>query len=441
MRWCMGLAKYPPPTWAWAWALPTWVQPCAHHTHRLPPAAPVHRPRPRSAPGAMAQCVRELSGLDVGPLTAALAASDAPFAPSQLYDSLAETKLVDESLRRSRFRELADKSILDLCEPLVRRASDDDPLHDYMLVRNNATHIVYGVRAPGAQHGHAQHATVALPLPKPPAAWRAQSAACNCRGGRMGLRRTQRGSTTAGPALRRALAGPRLSRPGPYMHARHAAPAAGPLTQPPAHRPCTPAPPTQPGDFFKAHEDYLSLTSNVVEEYTMIVCVPPPAPRPPAQLAGAALAPVTTSSGARAATAQAPASPGEGGPGPAATCEGGETVVHLSGGQLLVSRATTVPGGALLFRKDLVHEGRPLAAGEPGHGWGRGGAVLGRACGIGLYGAGLGMGRVLGQKRHREASYPTVHCIAPTSFLTPGLFSIFCPCAAGVLGEAGGRRR
>ncbi len=45
------------------------------------------------------------------------------------------------------------------------------------------------------------------------------------------------------------------------------------------------------------------------------------------------------------------------------TCEGGETVVW-SNGSPLVSKATTTPGGALLFRKDLKHEGRVLTAGQ-----------------------------------------------------------------------------
>ncbi len=228
MRSCMGLAK-PRPRCVQK------VQPCPHHTHRLllrPPAVPSSRPRPRFAPGAMAQCVRELSGLDVGPLTAALAASDAPFAPSQLYDRRAETNLVDESLRRSRFRELADKSILDLCEPLVRRASEEDPLHDYMLVRNNATHIVYGVRAPGAQHGHSTRPpAVDLPAPlRAPVSLQPQGR------GSWGLNAR---NEAAGPPVQRCVAPGRASS---VSHARHATPAAGPLTQPPAHRPCTPGP-------------------------------------------------------------------------------------------------------------------------------------------------------------------------------------------------------
>ncbi len=108
------------------------------------------------------------------------------------------------------------------------------------------------------------------------------------------------------------------------------------------------------GGFFQAHEDYLSVTSNVVQEYTLLVGVPPssaPASSPEQH--------------------NEPASPGR-------TCVGGETVVYLGpvaapqgpeaegpgARQAVVSSATSRPGGALLFRKDLRHEGRLVAEGE-----------------------------------------------------------------------------
>jgi len=84
----------------------------------------------------------------------------------------------------------------------------------------------------------------------------------------------------------------------------------------------------QPGGFFKRHQDYLSLTSNAVEEYTLILGITPPE--------------------IEAAT-------------PAA---GGETIVHVNPYFTLTSRATTTRGGVLLFRKDLAHEGAPLLAGQ-----------------------------------------------------------------------------
>ena len=30
------------------------------------------------------------------------------------------------------------------------------------------------------------------------------------------------------------------------------------------------------GGFFKKHKDYLSITSNLIEEFTLIICVTPP---------------------------------------------------------------------------------------------------------------------------------------------------------------------
>jgi len=68
-----------------------------------------------------------------------------------------------------------------------------------------------------------------------------------------------------------------------------------------------------PGGFFKRHSDYLSVTSNVIEEYTLIVCVTP-----------------------------------EG-----VACTGGETLIHTWPDQTFTSKATTIRGGGLLFRKDL----------------------------------------------------------------------------------------
>ena len=79
------------------------------------------------------------------------------------------------------------------------------------------------------------------------------------------------------------------------------------------------------GGFFKPHQDFLSLVSNVVEEYTLLICALP---------------------------ADA-----------AARTKGGETRITAGGGLEVVSKATTTAGCALLFRKDLVHEGLPVRAG------------------------------------------------------------------------------
>lgn len=97
----------------------------------------------------------------------------------------------------------------------------------------------------------------------------------------------------------------------------------------------------QTGGFFSAHRDYLSLTSNIIEgrffkpsklaiipsrppEYTLLVNVNP--------------AGVETS--------------------------GGHTNVTVNPAHSLCSAATATRGGALLFRKDLLHEGLPVLGGE-----------------------------------------------------------------------------
>lgn len=74
------------------------------------------------------------------------------------------------------------------------------------------------------------------------------------------------------------------------------------------------------GGYFKQHEDYLSLNSNIVEEYTMIICVD-------------------------------------------ADCVGGETVLSFNKYFKHHSKMTNTPTGCLLFRKDIPHEGAVLLAG------------------------------------------------------------------------------
>jgi hypothetical protein len=79
------------------------------------------------------------------------------------------------------------------------------------------------------------------------------------------------------------------------------------------------------GGFFREHRDFLSVTSNVPEEYTLLVCVTPEAGLP---------------------------------------TRGGATRVVVNPLFTLTCDATTAPGGGLLFRKDLAHEGLPVEAGE-----------------------------------------------------------------------------
>lgn len=79
------------------------------------------------------------------------------------------------------------------------------------------------------------------------------------------------------------------------------------------------------GGFFKRHADFLSLVTNFVEEQTLLVCITPPE---------AAL-----------------------------NTLGGATTIHAYGKSFDFA-ATTTPGHALLFRKDLDHEGQVVTGGE-----------------------------------------------------------------------------
>jgi hypothetical protein len=79
------------------------------------------------------------------------------------------------------------------------------------------------------------------------------------------------------------------------------------------------------GGFFTKHQDYVSVTSNMVEEFSMLVCVTPK----------------------QFVKSQ----------------QGGKTVIHTNQGRFL-SDTTTTPGCALVFRKDLEHESTVLEEGE-----------------------------------------------------------------------------
>ena len=68
------------------------------------------------------------------------------------------------------------------------------------------------------------------------------------------------------------------------------------------------------GGFFKSHEDYLSINSNLIEEYSMILCIK-------------------------------------------GDCEGGQTILKLNDFFSQRCEKTKTPGGCLLFRKDIPHEG------------------------------------------------------------------------------------
>ena len=74
------------------------------------------------------------------------------------------------------------------------------------------------------------------------------------------------------------------------------------------------------GGFFKKHSDYLSFTSNLIEEYTLILCTD-------------------------------------------AKCVGGETILHINPSFKHISKASITPKNCLLFRKDIVHEGNLIEDG------------------------------------------------------------------------------
>lgn len=81
----------------------------------------------------------------------------------------------------------------------------------------------------------------------------------------------------------------------------------------------------QPGGFFKSHRDYLSITSNIIEEYTLLICVTPEE-----------ISKIT---------------------------KGGETLIHVSPYYTHVSKTTITTGSGILFRKDLLHEGSIILSG------------------------------------------------------------------------------
>ncbi len=79
------------------------------------------------------------------------------------------------------------------------------------------------------------------------------------------------------------------------------------------------------GGFFKRHRDYLSTTSNLIEEFTLLLCVTPD---------------ILYKQGVI----------------------GGNTTIHLFGTSKEFD--TTTPGSGIIFRKDLEHEGMVLKRGE-----------------------------------------------------------------------------
>lgn len=78
------------------------------------------------------------------------------------------------------------------------------------------------------------------------------------------------------------------------------------------------------GGYFKPHEDYLSVNSNFLEEYSLIICI------------------------------------NGSGSGNGCGSSGGRTILKLNDFFTAKSTASCTKGMSLLFRKDIEHEGEEL---------------------------------------------------------------------------------
>jgi hypothetical protein len=169
------------------------------------------------------QYIKDIPNLNtslLGEITTKILTDESLFNHSLLYDPKAEEKILDPSMRNSEFRLFTEKTYFDLLEKYINIINENDPDINFILLRNDLTHIRY-----------------------------------------------------------------------------------------------------QPGGFFKPHEDYLSFNSNLIEEYTMILCLK-------------------------------------------ADSKGGETIIHVNHFFKHISKSTITPGHALIFRKDLTHEGALLESGN-----------------------------------------------------------------------------
>ncbi len=79
----------------------------------------------------------------------------------------------------------------------------------------------------------------------------------------------------------------------------------------------------QVGDFFAKHKDYIATVSNQIEEYTLIINLSEDD-----------------------------------------SISGGETKIRINDETNIISRTVITPNSAILFRKDLEHEGLPIKSGE-----------------------------------------------------------------------------
>ena len=116
------------------------------------------------------ESVQAISNLDVSDIIAFLQGNDREFQPSQLYMPVDDEKVVDLDKRVSEFRVFTDEALFESAEIIVKQLSERSDTREYVLVRNDLTHIrSYGSRRllqetsglPLArdQHGGGAHAT------------------------------------------------------------------------------------------------------------------------------------------------------------------------------------------------------------------------------------------------------------------------------------------
>ncbi len=126
------------------------------------------------------------------------------------------------------------------------------------------------------------------------------------------------------------------------------------------------------GDFFKRHEDYLSLTTNFLEEWTGIMCIDASEDRK----GGETVFYVGAKGGANDGRGRAAANAGKNSASSFSATASGVTASSSASqnessdpqqavaSSALVSTATVTPKHAVFFRKDLEHEGKLLERGS-----------------------------------------------------------------------------
>ena len=103
--------------------------------------------------------VHVIEGLDTAHIIEILGACKQPYDDSMLYSAGADAKFVGKSTRLSKFRAIVDQRLFDATAAMLSRISAADTDHDYILVRNDVTQIVY--EAGGFFRAHADFLSLA----------------------------------------------------------------------------------------------------------------------------------------------------------------------------------------------------------------------------------------------------------------------------------------